>query len=223
MKFQSTIKPAILLACAMLLAACNTPGAAPVAATQDVATTLSAARTEAAVIVATQIANQASPTPLPATSTLAPSATTLPSDTPVPALPTNTPLPQVTATKTLIPFTKVPAFSATPKNYNCSITKTVPDGDTLTPRLDFDGRWTVKNTGSETWTVADYDYKYVSGEKMHIYDATYNFKSAVATGESIDIIVDMRAPDKAGPYAATWAIVKGNTTVCTMTVSITVK
>jgi hypothetical protein len=218
MKFQSTIKQSILLVCAMLLAACS--GQLPVAPTQDIAQTLVAARTEAVMTVLTQIASQASPTPLPPTATLAPSATALPTDT---AIPSSTPLPQVTATKTLIPYTLAPANSATPRNYNCSIMKVVPDGDSMSPRNDFDARWTVKNTGSETWTTSDYDYKYVSGQKMHTHDDTYNMKSSVSNGESIDIIVDMLAPDKTGSYSATWAIVKGGTTVCTMTVDIVVK
>jgi hypothetical protein len=221
MNIQSIIKWAIILASTIILAACSmTVTQQPPPATSDIAQTLDALRTEVAIKATTEFASQASPTPLPPTATLAPSATTLPSDTPVPS---NTPVPQATATNTRIPFTRTPAYTATPKNLNCSITKTTPNGDRMAAHTDFDARWTVKNTGTDTWTKESFDYKYVSGQKMQKYNDAYDFKTDVASDDTIDIIVDMIAPDKTGSYSATWAIMKGSTRVCTMTVNIIVK
>jgi hypothetical protein len=88
---------------------------------------------------------------------------------------------------------------------------------------DFDSRWTVKNVGSTTWSASSIDYKYVSGTQMYKKDASYDLKSDVASGSSIDIIVDSIAPSSVGTYSMTWALVQGSTTLCNMTVYIRVK
>lgn len=213
-----------LVALCSLLAACslsNSPAPAP---TVDVQPTLNAAKTEAAATVAAQIESQPSATPLPATATLADTATTIPTNTALPA--TNTPLPQLptnTAVPTLKPTVAV-VYTSTPANFNCSLTSFEYTGtQPYSAGGDFDARWTVKNTGTDTWAASDVDYKYVSGTKMQAKADSYDLPSDVASGSSITLIVDMKAPTTAGTYSETWALVKGGTTLCTLPVVIKVK
>jgi len=109
-----------------------------------------------------------------------------------------------------------------PTGTACSITATAPS-KTLKPREDFDATWTVKNTGSKNWEMTSVDYKYISGSEMQKYGKAFDFKQTVKPGESIKIMVDMLAPDKAGTYTTTWAIVQGSATLCSLPLTIVVK
>uniref|UniRef100_A0A7C4KFA6 Nbr1 FW domain-containing protein n=1 Tax=Anaerolinea thermolimosa TaxID=229919 RepID=A0A7C4KFA6_9CHLR len=209
----------------ILLTACNIGGGQGIVSTQDVALTLDAARTQAAQTVAAEIASRATATPLPPTATLAPTATELPSPTALPTFtPSNTPPPPPTATNTFIPFTPTNTATSTPTDYSCSVTFVSPaTGTTFSPRTDFDAKWTLKNTGTQTWLVSEIDYKYLSGDKMHKYNDLYDLPKEVKSGESVDIIVDMLSPEKAGSYKAVWGLVRGSRTICEFSVNITVK
>lgn len=103
----------------------------------------------------------------------------------------------------------------------CQIISTSPS-KALKPREDFDAIWQVKNTSGKDWDQHSVDYKFVSGTSMH-KKSIYDFKTTVRNGETVNIIVDMLAPDKAGTYSATWSIVSGNKTLCTLPITITVK
>ncbi len=216
------VKTAAYLLLVLFLTACSFPGAQTAAPTMDVAQTLDAARTQAAMTVAAEIANQATATPLPPTQTTAPTATEMPSPTP---FPTFTPLPpQPTATNTFIPFTPTITFTSTPADYNCSITFVSPASNTsFAKNTDIDAKWTLKNTGKETWMGSDLDYKYISGEKMHKYNDVYDLGKDVKNGESVDIIVDMKSPDKDGTFKAVWGLVRGTRTICELSVTVVVK
>lgn len=104
----------------------------------------------------------------------------------------------------------------------CSIVSTSPS-KTLKPREDFDAVWTVKNTSGKTWEMQSVDYKFVSGTEMQKYGKTFDFKQTVKSGETVSIVVDMLAPDKAGTYSTTWAIVQGSTTLCSLPITVVVK
>ena len=202
-------KPLITLCFIALLAACNFPGSPNSVPTQDVAMTLDAARTQAAMTVAADIASRATATPLPPTATIAPSATELPSATPQPTLaPTNTLPPPPTATNTFIPFTPTITNTPTPSDYNCTITSSSPASNAQFGKKDeFDAKWTIKNTGTKDWVTNDMDFRYISGEKMQKYNDVYDLSKNVAKNESIDFIVDMIAPNATGNFSANWALV----------------
>ncbi|MEM5774144.1 MAG: NBR1-Ig-like domain-containing protein [Anaerolineaceae bacterium] len=112
--------------------------------------------------------------------------------------------------------------TSTPIAGSCQITSKQPTG-TLAKNADFDAVWTVKNTGSATWYLDEVDYRYVSGSRIHKYNDVYDLSKTVKPGESITIRVDMTAPSTAGTYAVNWAIVRSNTTLCTLPLTITVK
>ena len=219
---KKTFQILLILTLALSLGACSlstTPTQAP---TADIGPTLDAARTQAAATVAAELASQPTATSLPATATLAPSATPLPTNTEVPtsvALPTNTPLPP---TKTPVPTLPVVLITNTPTGYSCSITASSGGGEQKAG-ADFDGRWTLKNVGSNKWLAAALDYKFSSGTKLQKKADTFDLPTDVAVGSSIDIIVDMTAPTTPGVYTSNWVLADGSTIICGMSVQITVK
>jgi hypothetical protein len=155
------------------------------------------------------------PTELP-TSTATPIAVES-TATPVPASPT--PLPP---TNTVPPATLTPKPTATAEPYVCQkVGQTPKDGKTFKPGDNFDAVWTVKNVGSALWGNTDVDYRYKSGDKIHQFEI-YDLPESVKPGESIDLTVDMEAPDKEGTYKTTWALQRGSNVICTMTIEINV-
>jgi hypothetical protein len=109
-----------------------------------------------------------------------------------------------------------------PQTGKCQITSTRPNAN-LSKKADFDAVWTVKNTGTKTWDMSAVDYKYLSGTKMQKRASVYDLPKSVKPGQSIKIVVDMIAPNKVGTFTTTWGIVQGNSTLCKMPLTITVR
>ena len=123
----------------------------------------------------------------------------------------NTPVATATTTAT--------ATAQTSGN-SCTVTGTLPT-DAIKVGGNFDAVWTVQNTSGKDWSTDSVDYKYVSGTKMHEIDL-YDLKETIKNGESGKIIVDMIAPSKPGLYSTNWALTLGNTTLCTLSVTVNV-
>jgi len=104
----------------------------------------------------------------------------------------------------------------------CQVVSTEPSGS-MKVRDDFDAAWTIKNTSSKDWGMTEVDYKYVSGEKIYKYKAGYDLPKTVKPGETIKLVVDMRAPSSAGTYKTEWALASGGTYLCSLPLTITVK
>ena len=79
---------------------------------------------------------------------------------------------------------------------------TVPDGTTFQPGAAFKKTWRLKNIGSCTWTTS-YQMVYVSGTQMGS-TTSVNMPSNVAPGQTVDVSVDMTAPNAAGNYISYW-------------------
>ena len=326
-KMMLKIKFLTIVSILVLLTACGLPTLSPAIPTPDLALTVNAVRTEAALTVAAEMPTQETNTPEPPTASPEPTFTPLPSDTPQP---TETPLPSLTPTNTAT-FTTTPTATRTPTSSNPTpkitiigvqknkavtvqtanfppnqvftirmgplsgfssnnkVTGTVYSGtggafmittfipgdyaneEKLTirldsnlgfyafnafdnkdsgtvvytatvvpttkcevsispslytifpPKADFDAAWTIKNTSDSAWDVAAVDYKHLSGTEMQKYEKLYDIPKTVEPGESITIVVDMIAPDKAGTYSTNWALVKGSTVLCNLPVTIVVK
>jgi hypothetical protein len=58
---------------------------------------------------------------------------------------------------------------------------------------------------------------------MYKKAAIYDLKVDVTSGATVDIIVDTIAPATRGYYSTTWGIVRGSSTICTLTNTIYVK
>jgi hypothetical protein len=137
--------------------------------------------------------------------------------TQIPASPTSLP-----PTNTVPPATLTPKPTATSLPFACQKVKQTPDdGKTFKPGDNFDAVWTVKNVGSALWADTDVDYRYKSGDKMHQIEI-YDLPESIKPGESIELIVDMNAPDKEGEYKTTWTLQRGSNVICTMTLEINV-
>jgi hypothetical protein len=159
------------------------------------------------------------PTAVPATEVPSPTSTLPPTEalptseaaspTPMPPTPSNTP--------------NVPTATATPSPFACQITKQKPEnGKLFKPGDNFDAVWTVENTGTAAWDSTEVDYRYDSGDEFHQHDV-YDLPTTVEPGESIDIIVDMLAPDDEGEYDTTWVLHRGGQLICTMEIEIEVE
>ncbi len=220
------LKLMVVIVIATLLASCNTvvPTQAPTTeATSDQQATLDAIRTQVVQTIASN-PTEVPPTDTPALPTNTPTITFTPTNTVTP-LPTNTPLPPTaTASRTPVPWTATPVYTATSTAWNCTITSVTPNSATTVKKgVDFDGNWVVKNTGTETWIHTDIDIKYISGTKFQVAgEDILDMKSDVTHDSSYTVIVDMVAPTTTGTYTATWALVRSGTTICTMPLTVVV-
>lgn len=152
---------------------------------------------------------------MPTNTALPPTNTAVP-PTPFPTLapPTSTPI-LATATATATP---------TRSDLNCQIISSSPANyQVMSPGLDFDGRWTFKNTGSQTWDQSSVDFTYVSGTKFQTKFDVIDLPVTVTNGNTVELIIDMMAPLSAGNYQSTWALVQGSDRFCYVNINITVK
>jgi len=95
--------------------------------------------------------------------------------------------------------TKLPACLAavvTGENY--------PDGSVFSPGAAFTKRWTLKNTGTCTWTTA-YTLRFMSGDRMG-GPTSINFPHSVPPGGSVELLVPMVAPTSNGTYRGDWGL-----------------
>ncbi len=104
----------------------------------------------------------------------------------------------------------------------CQIVSTSPTAS-MSVRTDFDAVWAVKNTSNKNWSVDSVDYQYWKGEQIYKHSNIYDFTKTVKPGETINIVVDMVAPNKAGTFTTHWAIASGGSLLCDLPLTITVK
>ena len=195
----------VVLACelpALPVPAISDPSSAPGSLETIVVATAGAAQTQTALVV--------------------PSSTMTSTPTPVPTYtPTETP----TATETVIfdiPTATLP-FVTQSAGSNCQVIAQNPvDNTVFDPQDIFTTKWTLRNTGSETWNKNNYDFFHSGGTDMHRRDALDLPKNVNAGGE-VNFEVEMVAPRTAGSYTTTWTLGKKNEAVCKVSVTIIVK
>ncbi|UCH60936.1 MAG: hypothetical protein JSV61_05505 [Anaerolineales bacterium] len=85
---------------------------------------------------------------------------------------------------------------------------TIPDDTTMQPNQSFTKIWRLQNAGTCTWT-RNYAITFFSGEPMGAI-ANVPLPGEVAPGQSIDISVDMVAPNSAGKYQGNWKLKNAN-------------
>jgi hypothetical protein len=82
---------------------------------------------------------------------------------------------------------------------------TIPDETVLKPGEDFDKIWRIQNTGTCTWDDG-YRLVFVAGDQA-LDPVNYEIKDAadfVEAGETVDMGVDLTAPNAEGKYSGTW-------------------
>lgn len=123
--------------------------------------------------------------------------------------------------------TTAAAVSSTPSQGGCLNSQLVSDGDVVSgakmnPGEKFTKTWEIKNTGTCEW-ADDFKFVFVGGE-LFGSDST-KIRKTVGAGGSIQISLQMTAPNEKGTYSTSWQLAdnKGNLFGQVFTFLITVK
>ncbi|MCJ7434343.1 MAG: NBR1-Ig-like domain-containing protein [Anaerolineales bacterium] len=151
--------------------------------------------------------------------------------------PTLTPSPTVTASLTPSPTATfiflLPTLTGSPsgtgingplnQGFSCKIISNDPPLNAVLPAgKSFNAHWIVLNDGTELWDGANMDYSYASGQKMYIGDKVRDLNESIASGEILDIVIEMKAPKASGVYTIVWKLHSGREYFCPMTIRISV-
>jgi len=119
---------------------------------------------------------------------------------------TTTPLPTVTpkSIPTQLPVTLTATAICDRAAGGADIDVTIPDETQLLPGQSFTKVWRLTNTGTCTWTNS-YAVVWFSGEKLGA-PVSVNLSGSVAPGQTVDLGVDMVAPQEAGSYKSYWKL-----------------
>ena len=88
---------------------------------------------------------------------------------------------------------------------------TVPDGTKYDPNTAFKKTWKLKNIGTCAWSTSD-SMIFDSGAQMS-GPASVALPSAVAVGSTVDVSIDLKAPNSAGHYIGYWKFKSSTGTV----------
>jgi len=97
-----------------------------------------------------------------------------------------------------------PKGDTTPCNKADFVSETIPDGTSFLAGTDFTKTWRLRNTGSCAWNT-NYELVFSSGERMSGSQSN-KFAASVKPGETIDISVDLQAPNAQGSYKGIWKL-----------------
>ena len=125
--------------------------------------------------------------------------TVQPSPTSILSIPTSSPIVFNT-------FTSVPPLQPVSKCDAASFESdvTYPDGSIVSRGSTFTKIWRLKNIGTCTWTTS-YGIIFVSGEKLGAPNDV-SLPGSVAPGQTIDIPVNLTAPNAEGRYRGNWKL-----------------
>ena len=185
---------AVVLLGALLLAACNFPGAAPATPTSDLQAVVAATQTA----LAAQATEPPSASPSPAETTAVSPGTDQASQTPEAS---STPLPpSATPTSAAATETQQPDCQDAARFES----ETIPDKTAFQPGEKFSKIWRLRNVGTCTWNNG-YRLVFFEGDQMGGQDEaplTVN----VRPDEMLEIKVELTAPDKVGAYKGNWKL-----------------
>ena len=126
-----------------------------------------------------------------------------PTEPPPPPAPTEPPMATATRWPTSTPAAAVlPSATPHPCNRAVFISETVKDGTTLNAGQTFTKSWRLRNDGTCTWNP-DYRLVFFSGDQMGGPNSV-KLNKYVKPGEQVDLLVDLKAPSKAGTYTGYW-------------------
>ncbi len=173
----------LILLIAFSLSACNFPG---VRATENPYPTFAAQTVEARLTLAVQ---ETPPAPLPEiTDTATPTE-------PAVVEPTNTPTNTAIPTQTEVPCDRAAFVTDV----------TIPDGTLLGKNENFTKTWRLRNTGSCSWN-SSYQLIFDEGDAMGGPASKQLTSGSVAPGQTVDVSVDLTAPNSNGDYRGDWLI-----------------
>ncbi len=88
---------------------------------------------------------------------------------------------------------------------------TIPDGTKLAPGESFVKTWRLRNSGSCTWTTS-YRVVFESGNALGA-PASINLPASVPPGATVDISIQMKAPDAPKDYESNWKLQNASGTI----------
>lgn len=173
----------LTLVAALALAGCAKPTEDPTVKITQIAMTVQAQLTQNSLLTPS------------ATATFTPTFTA----TPVPPTPTLNST-AITMTPTM---RKTLSVGSTGDNAAYVADVTIPDGTVVAAGSAFVKTWTIKNTGTTTWTK-DYQLIYLDGQMGTNNLQSVKLTANVAPGATVDISVDFTAPETNGSYVSYW-------------------
>jgi hypothetical protein len=141
-----------------------------------------------------------------ATSTATAAHTLTPSPQTSPTQKPSSPIPslQHTATPSAATQTSTPAVSCDQAGAGNPIDVTIPDDSQIPAGQSFIKTWKLVNTGTCTWTTA-YSARFFYGDRMSAPESV-PLEVAVAPAQSVEISIEMVAPQTAGSYQGNWKL-----------------
>lgn len=126
-----------------------------------------------------------------------------------PSTATVTPSPTPSPTDTTTPAT-TPEPNTNPQPSSCDVAGfvrdvSISDGTEMLPGTSFVKTWELRNDGSCTWN-SDYQLVFYSGNAMGGAAVQQFTTGTVAPGESIEISVDLIAPNVVGHFIGNWVL-----------------
>lgn len=129
--------------------------------------------------------------------------------------PTATPEPTATIPYITFPVYQQPTAAYSAPNYAQQVSTvcerirfiddiTIPDNTALQPGQVFRKVWRIQNAGSCAWS-AGYQLVYTGGDAMGTNYAV-NLPGAVAPGQTVDVSIDLTAPNAYGSYQSFWKL-----------------
>lgn len=173
----------IILALGLILTGCDLPNDDEVAATM----VPSNPQTAAAETVAAHLTDSITPTSPPAEATSTPE-----SEITQPASPTITADVEPSMTPSLT------------DNAEFDSDVTIPDGTIFLPGESFTKTWRLRNTGESTWST-EYAVVFDHGDQLD-GPSVQPFSEEVEPGDTVEISIDLVAPDEDGLYIGHWIL-----------------
>jgi len=194
------VHPTVLLTLAVLfmLSACNLPKATatPQSNEQEAVSTAAAQTVEA---LGTELAS--TPTFTPQVTAAVPSATLAPNNQ---STATNSPTLAVVSTNTPVTLPSTPTPTGTCDSAKF-VGETVKDGSTYAAGATFTKSWSLQNDGKCTWD-STYALVFISGDSLNGVASKPLTTGKVAPGDTIQITVDLTAPNKSGTFHGNWGV-----------------
>ena len=139
--------------------------------------------------------------------------------------------PSSTFTATITPHTTKTASStptyavitSTPISYACKVQEADPNRyKGFHPIEEFDGHFTVLNTGANDWDTSKESYRFIGGTAFQKSGSSFAINAYTQVNHTYNDTIDMKAPGIPGRYVSIWSFEYREATICLITFSITV-
>lgn len=138
--------------------------------------------------------------------------------------PTFTSTPTITETATEVGVAARQGVYQGSGNYACMVMSQKPLNWTkFKPGTLIYATWTVKNVGAQEWKSSTVQIAFEDGAKVYEYGPKQDFPFVVKPGETRDIVVVIRAPDKGGDYHSTFGLQRNSDFFCRLIIAVSVR